>query len=58
VPVILGAWGDPTRDTLLGYRDLGIEAVVLGPGRAGWDDPTSVPAFIDRYAPLAAELRG
>ena len=58
MPIVLVAWGDPTRDALLAYRDLGIERVILGPGRAGWDDPTSVLAFIDGYAGLVPELRG
>ncbi|MFL6204235.1 MAG: TIGR03619 family F420-dependent LLM class oxidoreductase [Acidimicrobiales bacterium] len=56
VPIILGAWGDPTREQLLGYADLGVEQVVLGAGRAGWDDPATALPFVDRYAPLVGEL--
>lgn len=57
VPVTVVAWGDPTRETLERYRDLGIERTVLGPGRDRWDDPTSARPFIDRYAAMIPTLR-
>ncbi|MDQ2649496.1 MAG: TIGR03619 family F420-dependent LLM class oxidoreductase, partial [Actinomycetota bacterium] len=41
VPISMVTWGDPTLDTLKGYRDLGIERVLLGPARDGWADPAS-----------------
>jgi len=50
VPISMVAFGDPSLDTLLEYRDLGIDRVVVGSGRSGWEDPSGVPAFIDRYA--------
>jgi hypothetical protein len=50
-------WGDPTIDTLEAYRDLGIERVVLGAGRRGWDDPGTTYPFIDRYAAYFEALR-
>lgn len=56
VPITMVAFGDPDLDTLLTYRDLGIERVVVGSGRDGWEDPTGVPAFIDRYAALVDRL--
>jgi probable F420-dependent oxidoreductase len=57
VPVTLVTFGDPTADTLRGYRALGIDRVVLGAARNGWDDPSTTYPFIDRYAPLVPELR-
>jgi len=56
VPIILGAWGNPSRELLLEYAGLGIEQVVLGAGREGWDDPATARPFVDRYAELVAEL--
>ena len=56
VPIVLVAWGDPQLEQLLGYRELGIERVVIGAGRIGWDDPTTARPFIDRYAALVPEL--
>ena len=50
IPISMVAFGDPTLDTLLMYRDLGIERVIVGSGRDGWEDPSGVPAFINRYA--------
>jgi hypothetical protein len=51
------AWGDPAIDTLQAYRDLGIQRVVLGPGRQGWDDPGTTYPFIDHYAAHVEALR-
>jgi len=56
VPISMVAFGDPTLDTLLMYRDLGIERVIVGSGRDGWEDPSGVPAFIDRYAKMRDQL--
>ena len=56
IPIFLGAWGDPSRERLLEYAELGIEQVILGAGRDGWDDPRTALPFIERYAPLVAEL--
>lgn len=56
IPISMVAFGDPTLDTLLMYRDLGIERVIVGSGRDGWEDPSGVPAFIDRYAKMHDQL--
>jgi len=52
IPISMVAFGDPSLDTLLMYRDLGIERVIVGSGRQGWEDPAGVPAFIERYADM------
>ena len=54
--VTLFCFGDPTADTLRGYRDLGAVRVVLGSGREGWHDPDTTYPFLDRYTPLVDEL--
>lgn len=56
LPITMAAFGDPTAATLAHYRDLGIDRVVLGTAREGWDDPSTTMAFIDHYAALVPEL--
>jgi len=56
IPISMVAFGDPTLDTLMMYRDLGIERVIVGSGREGWEDPSGVPAFIERYATMRDKL--
>jgi len=56
IPISMVAFGDPSLDTLLVYRDLGIERVIVGSGRDGWEDPSGVPAFIERYANMRDQL--
>ena len=56
IPISMVAFGDPTLDTLMMYRDLGIERVIVGSGREGWEDPSGVPAFIERYAAMRDKL--
>ena len=56
IPISMVAFGDPSHDTLLMYRDLGIERVIVGSGRAGWEDPSGVPSFIERYANMRDQL--
>ena len=56
IPISMVAFGDPNLDTLLMYRDLGIERVIVGSGREGWEDPSGVPAFIERYANMRDKL--
>lgn len=50
------AWGDPSLRRLASYRDLGFTRVVLGGGRRDALDPSTTPAFLDRYAEMAGEL--
>ena len=56
IPISMVAFGDPSLDTLLMDRDLGIERVIVGSGRDGWEDPSGVPAFIERYANMRDQL--
>ncbi len=56
VPITMVVWGDPTPETLAGYRDLGIERAVIGASRTGWDDPGTTLTFLDTYAPLIPDL--
>jgi probable F420-dependent oxidoreductase len=56
IPISMVAFGDPSLDTLLMYRDLGIERVIVGSGRDGWEDPSGVSAFIERYANMRDQL--
>ncbi len=56
IPISMVAFGDPSLDTLLMYRDLGIERIIVGSGRDGWEDPSGVPAFIERYANMRDQL--
>jgi probable F420-dependent oxidoreductase len=56
VPITIVAMGDIDLPTLSHYRDLGIERTVVGPGRSGWDDPTTTLPCLDRYAAMIPEL--
>ncbi len=56
LPITLVTYGDPTRATLAGYRDLGIERVVIGAARTGWDDPQTTLPCADRYAEMIPDL--
>ncbi len=57
IPISLVTFGDPTPETLHHYRELGVVRTIIGASRVGWDDPGTAMPFIDRYAPLVAELR-
>jgi probable F420-dependent oxidoreductase len=57
LPISMIAFGDPTFDTLLHYRELGVERTVVGSGRVGWDDSSATMPFLDRYAELIPALR-
>jgi probable F420-dependent oxidoreductase len=56
IPITIVAFGDPTLETLLHYKDLGVVRTVVGAARQGWNDPaTSIP-FIERYATWVDQL--
>ena len=50
------AVGDPEESKLHQYRELGVERVVLGVGRADCDAKEKVLPFLDRYAKVIAKL--
>ena len=56
IAISMVTFGDPTLDELHGYRDLGIERVVIGAARTGWDDPSTLMPFLDQWAAHTAEL--
>jgi hypothetical protein len=56
VPITLVTYGDPDLATLAGYRDLGVDRVVVGAFRAGWAEPATTLPFADRYAELIPVL--
>ena len=45
-----------TDETLATYRELDVHRVILGPGRARWDEPDQTFPFLDRYAELLPAL--
>lgn len=50
------AWGNPSLETLAGYRDLGFNRAVLGGGRKKSGDPSTTLGFLDDYAAMVNEL--
>jgi hypothetical protein len=56
IPITIVTYGEPTFETLIRYRDLGVERVIIGAARQGWDDPSTTIPFIDRYAKLIPDL--
>jgi probable F420-dependent oxidoreductase len=48
--------GDPDPDRLREYRDLGVRRALIGGLRPGMEDTDDTWRFLDRYAPLLAEL--
>jgi len=56
VPITMVTFGDPDVALLASYRDLGVERVVVGASRTGWDDPASTLPCIDTYAAMIPDL--
>lgn len=56
VSISMVTYGDPTAELLHEYRSLGIDRVVVGAARVGWEDPGTIMECMDRYAPLIPEL--
>ena len=56
IPITMVTFGDPDLATLAGYRELGVDRVVLGSARTGWDDPVTTLPCLDTYAAMMPEL--
>jgi probable F420-dependent oxidoreductase len=56
VPITMVTFGDPDLHTLSAYRDLGVERVIVGASRTGWDDPATTLPCLDRYAEMIPDL--
>jgi probable F420-dependent oxidoreductase len=56
IAINLVVFGDPTAAALATYRDFGVDRVILGAGRTGWDDPTTILPFVDACAALIPEV--
>ena len=56
IPITMVTFGDPDLATLARYRDLGVDRVVLGSARTGWDDPVTTLPCLDTYAAMMPEL--
>jgi hypothetical protein len=56
IAVTIVTFGDPVVEVLAGYRELGVERVVVGAARTGWQDPATILPFLDACAPMVAEL--
>jgi alkanesulfonate monooxygenase SsuD/methylene tetrahydromethanopterin reductase-like flavin-dependent oxidoreductase (luciferase family) len=56
IAINLVVFGDPTAAALATYRDIGVDRVILGAGRTGWDDPTTILPFVDACAALIPEV--
>ena len=56
IAITMVTFGDPDIATLAGYRDLGMERVVVGGARTGWDDPATTLPCLDTYAAMIPEL--
>jgi probable F420-dependent oxidoreductase len=56
IPITIVTYGDPDLPTLASYRELGVERVVVGAARTGWDDPATTLPCMDTYAKMIPEL--
>jgi len=56
IPITMVTFGDPDLATLARYRELGVDRVVLGSARTGWDDPVTTLPCLDTYAAMMPEL--
>jgi probable F420-dependent oxidoreductase len=56
IPVSIITFGDPSRQTLEHYSELGVARTIIGSSRTGWDDPSTTLPFLDHYAPMIADF--
>jgi probable F420-dependent oxidoreductase len=56
IPITLVTFGDVELATLAHYRDLGVERVIVGANRTGWDDPSTTMPCMEHYAAMIPDL--
>lgn len=56
MPTTLFAWGEPDRDKLSRFRDLGVDQVLFGTGTNAGGDLDTTLAMLDRLAPTVAAV--
>jgi probable F420-dependent oxidoreductase len=56
IPITMVAFGDRDRRELADYRELGVERVIVGGNRTGWDDPSTTLPCLDHYAAMIPDL--
>jgi probable F420-dependent oxidoreductase len=56
IPITIVAFGDADLAKLALYRDLGVERVIVGANRTGWDDPSTTLPCLDRHAAMITAL--
>jgi probable F420-dependent oxidoreductase len=56
IAITIVAFGDADLAKLALYRDLGVERVIVGANRTGWDDPSTTLPCLDRYAAMITAL--
>lgn len=56
IAITIVAFGDADLAKLALYRDLGVERVIVGANRTGWDDPSTTLPCLDRHAAMITAL--
>jgi probable F420-dependent oxidoreductase len=56
IPITMVTFGDVDLATLAHYRDLGVDRVIVGANRTGWDDPSTTMPCMEQYAAMIPDL--
>jgi probable F420-dependent oxidoreductase len=56
IPITMVTFGDVELATLAHYRELGVDRVIVGANRTGWDDPSTTMPCMEQYAAMIPEL--
>jgi probable F420-dependent oxidoreductase len=56
IPITMVTFGDVELATLAHYRDLGVDRVIVGANRTGWDDPSTTMPCMEQYAAMIPDL--
>ncbi len=57
IGITIFAWGNPPRERLDSYRELGVERVVVGPPSFDLHDEAAVLKFLDHWVPTVEHYR-